>query len=602
MKTCPSCKSTHPDEYLLCPRDGTRLVVQGAWAEGTLVRGKYRILNKVGQGGMGAVYKALHVAFDEIRALKVISPELAKDQLFVRRFRQEAILTRKLQHEHAVRVEDLDEDEERRPFIVMEFVEGPSLKTLIRDKGPLAIDRILRVGQQICSALEAAHEAGMIHRDIKPDNVVLVPLPLGGESVKVLDFGIAKLREGKSVEGGLTLTGTGVVIGTPQYMSPEQAMGKRGDQLDGRSDLYSLGVVMYEMLTGVLPFQAETTMEMILHHLQTPPPPPRELKPDLQIPEPVAQLIMRTLEKKREGRPANASELGKEIDQVLDQLSGRGTLALTPPTPDLDATVKISSRDIRTSPRASLKAEPPPEPVPEPVPEPSPEPLPDSLPAPAPAPAPDPPPVSSAPPHPEPVRLPPLPVHARTQEKSGTLRGVGLIIVAVAAVAMGWFWMRSTQGPTAGEPETISPAPFVRPESSTEVPAASVPASPSPEQQPSRVVDTPPREEPPVASTSEPAPPPPSTRQRPAVTTRQPVRRSPETTSAPRRNLEALRNRVRERISLGDFHINRGEYDQAIAEYRKALELVPSNAGARTKLNRARRAQAAEKRLGTLNQ
>ncbi|MEE8256591.1 MAG: protein kinase [Acidobacteriota bacterium] len=602
MKTCPSCKSTHPDEYLLCPRDGTRLVVQGAWAEGTLVRGKYRILNKVGQGGMGAVYKALHVAFDEIRALKVISPELAKDQLFVRRFRQEAILTRKLQHEHAVRVEDLDEDEERRPFIVMEFVEGPSLKTLIRDKGPLAIDRILRVGQQICSALEAAHEAGMIHRDIKPDNVVLVPLPLGGESVKVLDFGIAKLREGKSVEGGLTLTGTGVVIGTPQYMSPEQAMGKRGDQLDGRSDLYSLGVVMYEMLTGVLPFQAETTMEMILHHLQTPPPPPRELKPDLQIPEPVAQLIMRTLEKKREGRPANASELGKEIDQVLDQLSGRGTLALTPPTPDLDATVKISSRDIRTSPRASLKAEPPPEPVPEPVPEPSPEPLPDSLPAPAPAPAPDPPPVSSAPPHPEPVRLPPLPVHARTQEKSGTLRGVGLIIVAVAAVAMGWFWMRSTQGPTAGEPETISPAPIVRPESSTEVPAASVPASPSPEQQPSRVVDTPPREEPPVASTSQPPPPPPSTRQRPAVTIRQPVRRSPETTSAPRRNLEALRNRVRERISLGDFHINRGEYDQAIAEYRKALELVPSNAGARTKLNRARRAQAAEKRLGTLNQ
>ena len=154
MKTCPSCNSTHPDEYLLCPRDGTRLVVRGAWAEGTLVRGKYRILNKVGQGGMGAVYKALHVAFDEIRALKVISPELAQDQLFVRRFRQEAILTRKLQHEHAVRVEDLDEDEDRRPFIVMEFVEGPSLKTTIRDNGPLAIDRILRVGQQICSALE----------------------------------------------------------------------------------------------------------------------------------------------------------------------------------------------------------------------------------------------------------------------------------------------------------------------------------------------------------------------------------------------------------------------------------------------------------------
>ena len=340
MKTCPSCKSTHPDDYLLCPRDGTRLVVLGAWAEGTLVRGKYRILSKVGQGGMGAVYKALHVAFDEVRALKVISPELAQDDQFVRRFRQEAILTRKLQHEHAVRVEDLDEAEDRRPFIVMEFVEGPNLKTLIRDNGPLPVERILRVGRQVSSALEAAHEMGMIHRDIKPDNIVLVPQPEGGEAVKVLDFGIAKLKEGKSVEGSLTLTGTGVVIGTPQYMSPEQAMGRRGDQLDDRSDLYSLGVVMYEMLTGVLPFQAETTMEMILHHLQTPPPPPRELKPELRIPEPVAHLIMETLEKKPECRPANARELRDKIDKVLDQISRPATVALAPPSADLEATAQ----------------------------------------------------------------------------------------------------------------------------------------------------------------------------------------------------------------------------------------------------------------------
>ena len=159
------------------------------------------------------------------------------------------------------------------PFLPMSVAEILSGTAPISE-APLPFERILRVARQVSSALEAAHEMGMIHRDIKPDNIVLVPQPEGGETVKVLDFGIAKLKEGKSVEGGLTLTGTGVVIGTPQYMSPEQAMGRRGDQLDDRSDLYSLGVVMYEMLTGVLPFRAETTMEMILHHLQTPPPPP----------------------------------------------------------------------------------------------------------------------------------------------------------------------------------------------------------------------------------------------------------------------------------------------------------------------------------------
>ena len=546
MKTCPSCKSTHPDDYLLCPRDGTRLVVQGAWVEGTLVRGKYRILSKVGQGGMGAVYKALHVAFDEVRALKVISPELAQDDQFVRRFRQEAILTRKLQHEHAVRVEDLDEAEDRRPFIVMEFVEGPNLKTLIRDKGPLPVERILRVGRQVCSALEAAHEMGMIHRDIKPDNIVLVPQPEGGEAVKVLDFGIAKLKEGKSVEGGLTLTGTGVVIGTPQYMSPEQAMGRRGDQLDDRSDLYSLGVVMYEMLTGVLPFRAETTMEMILHHLQTPPPPPRELKPELRIPEPVANLIMETLEKKPECRPANARELRDKIDKILDQISRPATVPLAPPSADLEATVKLSTRDFRTPPPAPLKTEPPPEP--EPVPEPTPPPVPK--------------PVSPAPARPEPARLPPLPVPAVSQKKAGTLRGLGLIIITLAAVAIGWFWMRSTEGPVAGEPETTSPAPIVRPEQAAETPVGSVPASPPPEEQPSQVVDAPAREEPPVTSTSEPAAPPPSTRRSPAATTPQPVPRRPETTSAPRRNLAALGRQAREHVTLGDFHLNRGEYDK----------------------------------------
>ena len=297
---------------------------------------------------------------------------------------------------------------------------------------------------------------------------------------------------------------------------------------------------------------------------------------------------METLEKKPECRPANARELRDKIDKVLDQISRPATVPLAPPSADLEATVKLSTRDFRTPPPAPVKAEPPPEP--EPVPEPPPVPKP----------------VSPARARPEPARLPPLPVPAVSQKKAGTLRGLGLIVITLAAVAMGWFWMRSTEGPAAGEPETTSPAPIVRPEQSAETPVGSVPARPPLEEQPSQVVDAPAREEPPVAMEdaigSEPAAPPPSIRRSPAVTTPQPVPRSRETTSAFRRNVAALRRQATEHVTLGDFHLNRGEYDQAIAAYQKALKLVPIHTGARRKLNRARRAQAAEKRLGTLNQ
>ena len=286
------------------------------WPEGTLVRGKYRILSKIGQGGMGSVYKALHVSFDELRALKVMSPELLRDELFVRRFKHEAVITRRLQHPNAVRVDDIDETEDGRPFIVMEYIEGESLKKLIKREGALPAPRVCPVIKQVAAALDAAHRLGMVHRDIKPDNIVLVQTPEGVQA-KVLDFGIAKVKESRlGGTGSMTLTGTGVVIGTPQYMSPEQAMGKRGEQLDGRSDLYSLGVVMYEMLAGDLPFKADTSMEMLLAHLMKAPTPIRTLRPELQIPEPVADLVMRLLEKKAELRPATGQALIAEIEQV----------------------------------------------------------------------------------------------------------------------------------------------------------------------------------------------------------------------------------------------------------------------------------------------
>jgi serine/threonine-protein kinase len=314
MKTCPTCQGSYPNDYALCPQDGSALEDVGIWTEGSVIRGKYRILSKVGQGGMGEVYKALHLAFDELRALKVIAPGILHDQLFVRRFRQEAVITRKLQHPNAVRVDDIDEAEDGRPFIVMEFIQGKSLKKVIQEEGPLRVPRVCSIIKQVASALDAAHSLGMVHRDIKPDNIALIESP-EGELVKVLDFGIAKMKEVSLGEAsGMTLTGTGMVIGTPQYISPEQAMGKRGDELDGRSDLYSLGVVMYEMLTADLPFKAETTMAMLLAHLQQQPRPILTLRPALQIPEPIVCLVMRLLEKDPAQRSPSAKALIEEVE------------------------------------------------------------------------------------------------------------------------------------------------------------------------------------------------------------------------------------------------------------------------------------------------
>ena len=316
MKTCPTCQGSYPNNYAVCPQDGSALAEIGTWSPGSVIRGKYRVVCKVGQGGMGAVYKAVHLAFDELRALKVMAPELLSDELFVKRFEHEAKITRKLQHPNAVRVDDIDKAEDGRPFIVMEFIEGKSLKQVIREEGPLAWQRVCTLMKQASAALEAAHKLGMVHRDIKPENISLVD-STEGETVKVLDFGIAKVKEARTGEGqGLTLTGTGVVIGTPQYMSPEQAMGKRGDELDGRADLYSLGIVMYQMLTADLPFKADTTMEILLAHMQKPPAPIWIVHPELGVPDPVAVLTMRLLEKNRDLRPASARALIQEIEKA----------------------------------------------------------------------------------------------------------------------------------------------------------------------------------------------------------------------------------------------------------------------------------------------
>jgi len=323
MKRCGICHATYPAAFTHCPHDGSLLTEANEWADGAVIRGKYRILGKLGQGGMAAVYKALHVGFNEVRALKVIHPELASDPSFVKRFGQEAALTRKLQHPNAVRVEDIDQADDGRPFMVMEFIEGESLKDVIERQAPLPVPRACRIAKQVAAALEAAHGLGMIHRDIKPGNILLTRLPGSGEPeevAKVLDFGIAKIREAHWEAGGTTLTRTGTSIGTPSYMSPEQAMGKTGEGLDGRADLYSLGVVMYEMLAGELPIRAESEVQMLIGQINTAPQPIRERRPEL--PEAIGAVVMRCLEKDPARRPASGAAL-----IALMEASERGVAA-----------------------------------------------------------------------------------------------------------------------------------------------------------------------------------------------------------------------------------------------------------------------------------
>jgi serine/threonine-protein kinase len=371
VKYCDTCRTTYPNDFTTCPRDQTVLRVTSELVEGMVIRGKYEILGKIGAGGMATVYRARHLAFNEIRAIKVVSARLLDDETFLKRFKTEAVVTRRLQHPNAVRVDDLDTTDDGRPYIVMELVHGRDLRTAIHDQGPFSVSRSLDITRQAAAALGAAHALGITHRDIKPDNILLVPQPDGSERVKVLDFGIAKVREGAMDMGqGYTATKTGMVVGTPQYISPEQAIGKHGEAIDGRSDLYSLGVVLYEMLTGKLPFDSDTPVGLLLQHIQAVPTPPHRLRPDLHIPEALSVLLMKLLEKDREDRIQTAGELIEALDSVPAGFEGTVVMgsddvaAALPPRPALGTAVGI------TTPTTIRPGAPPPKPPAKPAPPP----------------------------------------------------------------------------------------------------------------------------------------------------------------------------------------------------------------------------------------
>ena len=316
MKYCTACQKTYPTDHEVCPRDNTRLQVAHELQPGMIIRNKYQIIDRIGIGGMGLVYRGRHLTFNELCAIKIVNDDIAGNASFLQRFQTEAMVTRKLRHPNAVRVDDFDYTEDGRPFIVMELVEGKNVSEILQAEGPLAVPRAVRIARQVGQAIGVAHRLGIVHRDLKPGNIILTKDEQGQETAKVLDFGIAKLREAAG-EDRPEMTMTGMVVGTPLYMSPEQFLGKKaGGEVDGRTDIYSLGVVLYQMITAQLPFEAETPYALMLQHLQTSARPPHEVKPELQIPLALSQVILKAMEKSREQRFQTAEEFVTALDQV----------------------------------------------------------------------------------------------------------------------------------------------------------------------------------------------------------------------------------------------------------------------------------------------
>jgi serine/threonine protein kinase len=300
---------------------------------GRTLDGKYELLARLGQGGMGTVYRARRVHIGDEVAVKVLHRNYSGEEDVLARFRREAQAAATLRHPNVVTIYDYSETrDEAMAYIVMEFVPGIPLGQLLKNGNRLSLERAVALMRHICAGVGAAHQRNIVHRDLKPDNIIVIPTSYDNpvETVKVVDFGIAKLRDLAATQA---LTETGMIIGTPFYMSPEQC---RGDELDARSDVYSLGVMFYEMIAGARPFTAPTPTGVIAKHLTQAPPP---LHATLKIPAIVEATLMRALAKDPSARQADALAFARALESALQQ----SVPAAVAPTPQFNLPVRSRS-------------------------------------------------------------------------------------------------------------------------------------------------------------------------------------------------------------------------------------------------------------------
>ena len=329
MRTCPQCGKQYADGVAYCEGDGTRLSTLDSTDSPQnpnigRVLGSYRLLQLLGEGGMGQVYLGEHTRLGRKVALKLLRPEYARHTKAVQRFFGEARAVNQISHDNIVEITDFienDVDAEGKPaekYYIMELLKGRSLGDLQKTEGILPLQRTLPIMLQVCSALAAVHEAGIVHRDLKPDNIFLIEKAGKTDFVKLLDFGVAKFTD-LSASQQMGRTGVGALVGTPEYMSPEQMSGKT---VDHRSDIYALGIILYEVITGRQPFTAKSLGEMAIKHLTVTPPKPSKLK-DLphQPSRELEQLIMQCLQKDPLKRPQNVGEITDRLTPIAAEIA-----------------------------------------------------------------------------------------------------------------------------------------------------------------------------------------------------------------------------------------------------------------------------------------
>lgn len=331
LKSCNHCRRNYTARLHQCPECNGYLApceedpLPGASLEG----GKYSIERLIGVGGMGIVYKGWHELMRRAVAIKVLRPQFIDDENSIQRFKREAQAAGKLKHPNIITLHDFGVTDDGLFYIVMDLLEGHSLTELIRYKGYVGVDRSIKIFSKVCDALQHAHTNGVIHRDLKPGNIIICPTEYDKDFVKLVDFGIAKTISDED-RSSQSLTQNGEVFGSPLYMSPEQCLGRT---LDGRSDIYSTGVVLYEALIGHPPFVGQNMISTIDLHIHEPPPRFSQVRPDLYIPERVEAVVLKALSKKPEDRQQTMEQLKLELLMAVPRRTFISNRRVKPRTP-----------------------------------------------------------------------------------------------------------------------------------------------------------------------------------------------------------------------------------------------------------------------------